>query len=63
MQLFVSDKGFVKVYLMTAVQEFPKALNLFAKDVGAPDILVADPHPVQESNEVRDFSATRLELH
>jgi len=55
MQFLVSDKGFVKVYPMTAVQEFPKALKLFAKDLGAPGILVADPHPVQKSNEVRDF--------
>jgi len=40
---------------MTAIREFPKALKLFAKDSGAPEILVADPHPVQKSKEVRDF--------
>ena len=45
MQIFVSDKGFVKVYPMRYEKEFPSALREFAKDVVAPEILVADPHP------------------
>lgn len=55
MQLFVSDKGFVKAYPMESVSQYPKALRAFAKDVGAPEILVADPHPNQKSKEVKDF--------
>ena len=55
MQVFVSDKGFVKVYPMEHVRDFPKALKMFAKDVGAPEVLVADPHPSQASSEVKAF--------
>ena len=55
MQLFVSDKGYVKVYPMTSVKEFPAALRMFAKEVGAPEVLVADPHMNQKSREVKDF--------
>ena len=55
MQIFVSDKGFVKVYPMRHQREYPLALKLFAKDVGAPEILVADPHPSQKSHDVKAF--------
>ena len=55
MQIFVSDKGFVKVYPMKTQSEHPMALKLFAKDVGAPEILVCDPHPSQKSNNVKAF--------
>ena len=55
MQLYVSDKGFLKVYPMESERDFPKTLRMFAKDVGAPEILVADPHPVHKSKETRDF--------
>ena len=44
MQLFVSDKVYVKVYPMNSLTEYPSALRQFAEEVGAPDILVADPH-------------------
>ena len=44
MQIFVYDEVFVKVYPMTSVRKFPAVLQEFAKDVGAPDILVADRH-------------------
>ena len=30
-------------------------LRLFAKDVGAPKLLVLDPHPTQKKREVKDF--------
>ena len=65
MKIFVSDKGFVKVYPMKNQQDYPQALRLFAKDVGAPDILVCDPHPSHKSHEVKDFLdkiATTLRL-
>ena len=54
MQLFVSDKGFVAVYPMVAVKEYIHALRQFAKGVGAPEVLVADPHPTQKKKEVKD---------
>ena len=55
MQIFVSDKGFVRVYGMEHQRDYPKALRLFAKEVGAPDVIVADPHPSQTSTEVKAF--------
>ena len=55
MQLFVSDKGFVAVYPMVAVKEYIHALRQFAKDVGAPEVLVADLHPTQKKKEVKAF--------
>lgn len=55
MQIFVSDKGFVKVYGMTSQTDIPKAMKLFAKEVGAPNTFVCDPHPNQKSKEVRAF--------
>ena len=55
MRIFVSDKGFVKVYPMTKVSDYPQALKMFAKDVGALDVLVADPHPSNKSKDVKAF--------
>ena len=55
MQIFVSDKGFVKVYTMQKVSEYPQPLQMFAKYVGAPEILVADPHPSNKSKDVKAF--------
>ena len=48
MQIFVSEKGYVKVYPMSKVSEYPQALKQFAKDVGAPEVLIVDPHPVHK---------------
>ena len=55
MQIFVSDKGFVKVYPMRSPGEYPMALRLFAKEVGAPEILVADPYSSHKSRDVKAF--------
>ena len=55
MQIFVSDKGFVKVYGMKSLTEIPAAIRLFAKEVGAPNCFVCDPHANQKSKEVREF--------
>ena len=55
MQLFVSDKGFVKVYGMKTVKDIPAAMRAFAKEVGAPNCFVCDPHPNQKSDEVKSF--------
>ena len=54
-QIFVSDKGFVSVYLMKSQKEFPTALHWFCKQVGIPDSLVADGHKSLQSGEVRRF--------
>jgi len=40
---------------MRKVSEYPQALKMFAKDVGAPDVLVADPHPSNKSKDVKAF--------
>ena len=42
MHIFVSDKGFVKVYPMKSQSGYPAELRQFAKDIGAPYILVCD---------------------
>ena len=48
MQLFVSDKGFVKVYGMKYEKEFVKAHKLFCKEVRAPKAFIADPRPYEK---------------
>ena len=55
MPLFVSDKGYIAVYPMRETKEYILALRSFAKDVGASDVLVADPHPTQKKREVKEF--------
>ena len=55
MQIFVSDKGYVKVYPMSKVSKYPQALKQFAKYVGAPEVLIADHHPVHKSKYVKAF--------
>ena len=54
-QLFVSDKGFVTVYLMETVSQFEDALQSFCKEVGVPATMVVDPHPSQTKKSVRRF--------
>jgi hypothetical protein len=51
-QLFVSDKGFVAFYPMKRQADYFLALKQFAKDVGAPEVLVCDPHLAQTKREV-----------
>ena len=54
-QLFVSDKGFVKVYGMQPQTEFIDALKLFCKEVGAPKAVVVDSHGTEKSRKVKRF--------
>jgi hypothetical protein len=54
-QLFVSDKEFVAIYPMKKHSDYFLALQQFAKDVGAPDVLVYDPHLAQTKWEVQEF--------
>ena len=53
MQIFVSDKGFIKVYVMKSKSEFPQALKLFSKEVDVPNAFILDPSGEQTSNVVR----------
>ena len=62
MQVSVSYKGYVFVVPMKISSEFPKALRVFAKEVVVTLYFIADPHPSQNSKEVRHF-ATLLERH
>jgi len=55
MQIFVSDKGYVFVVLMKSPSEFPKALKMFAKELGVPEAIIADLHKCNKSNEVKQF--------
>jgi hypothetical protein len=54
-QLFVSDRGFIAFYSMKKQQEIHLAAKQFAKEVGAPEVLVCDPHLAQIKQEVREF--------
>ena len=58
MQLFVSDKGYVRVYKMKSQTEFVNALKMFCKEVGAPTAVIVDPHRSQKSAEVKQFLAS-----
>ncbi len=53
--LFVLDKVYVTIYPMQHQQDYFLALKQFAKDVGAPDVLVCDPHPTQKQRKVKEF--------
>ena len=53
MQLFVSNKGFVKVYGMKSEKEYINALKLFCKEVGAPKAFIVDRAQAQTSKKVR----------
>ena len=44
MQIFFSDMGYVYVTAMKSVSEFSKALELFSKEVGVPEAIIADSH-------------------
>ena len=52
MQIFVSDEGYVFIAEMKSVSEFPKALKMFAKEVGLPEAIISDSHKCHESKEV-----------
>ena len=49
MHIIVSNKGYVYVSAMNSVSDFPKALNMFAKEVGVPEAFISDSHKCQNS--------------
>ena len=55
LQVFISDKGFIAVYLMEMKSEFKDSLHSFCKEVGVPIALVVDPSGEQTSKAVRKF--------
>jgi hypothetical protein len=55
LQLFVLDKDYIVVYPMTKEAEYPLALKLFVKEVGAPDVLICDGSKTQNQREVKLF--------
>jgi len=55
MQIYVSDKGYVAVYPVKAERLFLDTLKLFAKEVGVPISIIADPARAQKSNKVVQF--------
>ena len=57
-QVYVSDKGSEAVYPIYVTKKFLSILRLFSKDVGAPKILVLDPHPTHKKREVKYFCNT-----
>jgi hypothetical protein len=55
-QVFVSDNDFLALYPMRQESEYPLALKQFAKEVGAPDVLVCDGSKTQNQREVKLLS-------
>jgi hypothetical protein len=54
-QVFFSDVDYMAVYPMKKESEYPLALKLFAKEVGAPNILVCDGSKTQNQRDVKTF--------
>ena len=54
-QVFCSDKDFLTVYPMKREAEYPLALKEFAKEVGAPNVLVCDGSKAQNQRDVKLF--------
>ena len=50
--MFVSDKGFIAVYLMELKSEFKDALHSFYKEVGVSISLVVNPSGKQTSKAI-----------
>jgi hypothetical protein len=56
-QVSVSDKGFIHVHFMTALNQgaYREVLRGFCNEVGVPATLVCDPHATQKSAAARKF--------
>ncbi len=53
--VFASDKGSAAFYLMKDQPSYFAALKMFAKEVGAPEVLVCNLHPTQKKRKVKEF--------
>ena len=54
-QIFISDKSFVFDVPIKIKSGVPLSLNLFAKEIGAPDAIICDATGDQKSKEVQKF--------
>ena len=54
-QVFFSDRDYMTVYPMKKESEYPLALKQFAKEVGAPNVLVCDGSKTQNQRDVKTF--------
>ena len=54
-QLFVTDKGYVKVIPMRSKGDVSVAVKQFAKEVGAPDAFICDAAGENKSDDLRKF--------
>ena len=55
MKIFVLDKGYVFIAAMRSVSKFPKALKMFAEEVGVLEAIIVDSHKCHHSKEVQQF--------
>ena len=54
-QVFFSNVDYMVVYPMKKEAEYPLALKLFSKEIGAPNILVCDGSNTQNQRDVKTF--------
>ena len=54
-QLFVMDKGFIYVVPMKRKSEVMAAVKQFAKEIGAPDVIICDMAQEQVSADIQMF--------
>ena len=54
-QIFVLDKDYPAIYPMKKKADYILALQEFAKDIGAPDVLTCDLAWTEKKREVKDF--------
>ena len=52
---FRFGKGFDAIYPIQHQRDYFLALRSFAKEVGAPEVLVCNPHPTQMQQKVKEF--------
>ena len=54
MHVFLLEKSYIKVYTRKSTSDFMAAIKKCAKEIGAPEILVANIHPYQKSKDVKN---------
>ena len=54
-QLFVTDKGFLYIIPMRRKSEVLQVIKQFAKEIGAPTLIIADMSGEQMSHDIRKF--------
>ena len=54
-QIFVTDRGFIYVVPMKSISDVLQAVQQFAKEIGAPEAIIAESSKDQKSKELRQF--------